>query len=74
MRYHVGLGVGHVHQHADTSRYIHEESGSVKAKSRVQLSSCQANISKMEFCQPLVKPVVKTSHIRIASITLKVTK
>jgi hypothetical protein len=27
MRYHVGLGVGHVYQHADTSRHVHEESG-----------------------------------------------
>jgi hypothetical protein len=26
MRYHVGLGVGHAHQHADT-RHIHEEPG-----------------------------------------------
>src|ERR1700733_10807008 len=33
MRYHVGLGVGHVHQHADTSRHIHEESGAQDGQS-----------------------------------------
>jgi hypothetical protein len=33
MRFHVGLGVGHVHQHADTSRHIHEESGAQDGQS-----------------------------------------
>jgi hypothetical protein len=33
MRYHVGLGVGHVHQHADNSRRIHEESGAQDGQS-----------------------------------------
>ena len=47
---------------------------SVKVKSQVQLSKCQGNISKMEFCQPLLKPVSKPSYFRIACIALKVMK
>lgn len=35
MRYHVGLGVGHIHahQHAGTSRHIYEESGAQDSQS-----------------------------------------
>jgi len=36
MRFHVGLGVGHVHQHADTSRHTHEESGAQDGQSLEQ--------------------------------------